>query len=64
MLPNLRQIRLSRYLTQKELAAKSGLSRVAVARLEAGAESARFSTLRKLAEALGVEPGELLGEPS
>jgi transcriptional regulator with XRE-family HTH domain len=62
MLTNLRRIRESRYLTQHDLAGLSGVSRPTIARLEAGDTEARFSTLRKLADALGVHPDDLVGE--
>jgi transcriptional regulator with XRE-family HTH domain len=43
------------------LAERSGISRPTIARLERGDEEARFTTIWKLAAALGVEPGELVG---
>jgi len=46
-------------MTQKELAEKAELSRVAVVRLEAGTP-ARPSTTRRLAKALGVKPAALM----
>lgn len=49
-------------LTQRELAALSGVSRDAIARLETRERSALPSTGRKLAKALGVEPPELAGD--
>ncbi|MBI4492177.1 MAG: helix-turn-helix transcriptional regulator [Chloroflexi bacterium] len=59
-LARLRQVRESQFLTQQELAARSGVSRVTIARLESGEVDARFSTIKKLAEALGVLPQDLL----
>jgi transcriptional regulator with XRE-family HTH domain len=48
-------------LTLRELEAASGVSYATVWRLESGrATEARPSTIRKLAEALGVEPEELV----
>ncbi len=61
-LGRLREIRESKYLSQRMLAERSGVSRPTIARLEGGEEEARYTTLWKLAEALGVEPGELVGE--
>ena len=58
-LPRLRAARETRLLTQDELAAKAGVSRFTVARTERGAP-ARFSTVRKFAQALGVDPAELM----
>ena len=60
-LKRLREIRESQFLTQKELAQRSGVSRITIARLEGAGEDARFSTVKKLAAALGVEPRELVG---
>lgn len=46
-------------LTQRELAEKAKTSPTTIARLEAQTVDAQFRTIRKLAEALGVEPEEL-----
>lgn len=59
-LPRLRAVRIARALSQAELAQRSGVSRVSITRLESGEVDARFATIRKLAEALGVEPRELM----
>jgi transcriptional regulator with XRE-family HTH domain len=59
--PSLFYWRDRRMLTQDQLAQRSGVARSAIARLEAGG-SARFSTLRKLAAALEIEP-EVLRQP-
>lgn len=61
-LPRLKMIREKRLLTQGELATKSDVSVVTIARLEGGKHRARFSTVRRLAAALDVAP-ELLIEP-
>lgn len=63
-MPRLRTVRLAKMLSQEELAEKSGVSRVAITRLERGNIDARFATVRKLAKALGVEPTELTIEAS
>ena len=60
--PGLRYLRTSRALTQAELAARAGVRRSTIARLEGGQE-ARMPTLRRLARALGVEPSELMRPP-
>ena len=60
--PSLRHLRTSRALTQAELAARAGVRRSTIARLEGGRE-ARMHTLSRLAKALGVEPAELLQPP-
>ena len=58
--PNLRRVRERRLLTQAELAARAGVQRVTINRIETGATLARFSTVRRLAAALGVDPAELM----
>jgi transcriptional regulator with XRE-family HTH domain len=57
----LRTLRMARVLTQEALAEKSGVSKATIIRLEAGKMAARFSTIHKLAHALGVAPEELAG---
>lgn len=56
----LREVRLRKLLTQEEVARRAGLSEATVNRLETGMHGARISTVRKLAEALQVEPAELI----
>lgn len=58
-LTKLKAIRERRALTQEELALKAGINRVTLARIETGAEPYP-GTVRKLADALAVEPGELM----
>ncbi len=60
--PQLERLRVASMLTQVDLAAAAHVARTAIIRLEAGGVSRR-STIRKLAEALGVEPAELMREP-
>ena len=60
-LPRLKQHRERLLLTQVELAQRSGVAEVTINRIENGRHSARFSTVRKLAEALDVTPGDLMG---
>jgi len=59
-LPSLRRVREARLLTQQELADRAGVHRVTIASLETTSGAARFSTVRKLAAALEVEPAELM----
>jgi transcriptional regulator with XRE-family HTH domain len=56
----LRQLRLGQALTQIELSRMTGISVDAISRLENELRSAQVSTIRRLAEALRVEPRELL----
>jgi transcriptional regulator with XRE-family HTH domain len=63
-LKRLKKLREARLLTQVELAQRAGVSEATVVRLELGQHPPRFATIKKLATALGVEPAELMGEPS
>ena len=56
----LRQLRLERALTQMDLSRMTGISVDAISRLENELRYAQVSTVRRLAQALGVEPRELL----
>jgi transcriptional regulator with XRE-family HTH domain len=60
MLPGLKQARERNLTTQRELAERSGIAQATIARLETQRHSAQFRTVRKLAEALGVEPQQLM----
>jgi transcriptional regulator with XRE-family HTH domain len=64
----IRYLRRRRVLTIQELAERAGIPRwKTVQEIETGKTTPRPSTLRKIAAALGVEPGELLpedGEPA
>lgn len=62
-LPSLRFYRVERLWTQEALAARSGVARNTVARIENDAKPAEFSTIQKLAEALGVTPADLMRPP-
>jgi transcriptional regulator with XRE-family HTH domain len=61
-LRRLRYIRERFPMSQEELAARSGVNRVTISRLEVGQEAARSGTIRKLARALRVKAAELYGE--
>jgi DNA-binding Xre family transcriptional regulator len=52
--------RLQKGWSQKELAMRVGTSQSYIARVEAGSIDPQVSTLRRLAEALDVQPGMLL----
>jgi len=60
MAVNLRRLRYDKKLTQEELAERSGLSMRYVGSIERGAVSASVSILGKVAEALDVDPCELI----
>jgi transcriptional regulator with XRE-family HTH domain len=59
---NLKEVRTRRLLTQVQLAEKSGVNQVTIARIERNQVDPRFSMMRRLAKALDVDPTELLGE--
>jgi len=59
--PALRSWRRRQALTQHDLAARSGVSQVTIARAETG-HAVRPTTVRRLAAALGVAPHELQGD--
>ena len=56
---NVRRQREQRFLSPGELAEKAGISRNTLWRIESGDYPARPRTVRKLAEALGVQPTDL-----
>ena len=56
---SLRRMRIERFLSQRELARLAGLHAITLVRLEAGTTAPSTRTVRALAGALGVEPGEL-----
>lgn len=58
---NLRRLRQEAILSQEELAARSGVARDTISKLETGKRKAHPGTLRKLAEVLEVRPQMLLG---
>jgi len=61
---NLRRKRHDRHMTQEELAERAGLSARYVGAIERGDVSASVTVLGQIAEALGVEPGDLLRRSS
>ena len=56
----LREWRERRLLTQRELAELVGVTQGTINRIERGVHRPRLGTVRKLAEALGVDPDELV----
>jgi transcriptional regulator with XRE-family HTH domain len=60
--PRLRRLRRERALSQRELSRMTGIAFDTISRLETGKQRAQPRTIRKLAEALGVEPRELMKE--
>ena len=58
---NVRRLRAKKKLSQKALADKVGISVSYVSMLERGQRSPPLETIEKMAKALGVPPGTLLG---
>jgi transcriptional regulator with XRE-family HTH domain len=56
----LKRQRTRRALTQAQLAEQAGVTTATVARIERDEIEPRMTTLSKLAEALGVDPAELV----
>ncbi|AQU02569.1 hypothetical protein SDC9_53423 [bioreactor metagenome] len=55
----LKQIRESKFLTQKELGELAGISFITINRIETGKQKPTFKSIRKIAQALKIEPGEI-----
>ena len=58
----LKEARTRRLLTQEELAEKAGVSHSTIVNIERNNQEPHFRTIRKLAEALDVDPTTLLGK--
>ncbi len=58
----LKALRRNRVLSLRELEERSGVSYNTIWRIEDGRQGAHPRTVRKLAEALGVQPSELIRE--
>ena len=57
----LKRLRTERFLSQRDLAWKAGVSPTTIMHLETGESvDPRLSTVRKVAEALGVDPNSLV----
>ena len=56
----LRELRVERALTLRALAERSGVSYDTINKLELGQRPARLSTIRKVTNALNVDPRELM----
>jgi DNA-binding XRE family transcriptional regulator len=58
-MPTIRELRKNNFLTQEELAAKAGIARRTLSRVETGAECPSGPTIRKIAKAVRVRPQEI-----
>lgn len=61
---NLRRLRNAKGVSQDDLAYEADVSRSYLSQLEKGAFYASLNVVGRLAEALGVEPAELLKMPA
>ena len=59
---NLKEIRLKRGMTQKELAISIGVTDAAICQYETGAREPDLETLRKLSDVLNCTLDELIGK--
>ncbi len=57
---SLREWRTGRLWSVRELAAAAGVTHKTVIDLEYGRRRAHYATMRRITEALGVEPGEVV----
>jgi len=58
-MPKLKELRIKAVLSQRDLAALSGVGLTTINRLENGIQKPTFKTMRKLAKALKVQPSEI-----
>ena len=56
----LKAVRESQFLTQRELAAKANVGLSTIVRLEKGQQEPTFQTIKRLANALGIDPSALV----
>ncbi|MDB6177917.1 helix-turn-helix transcriptional regulator [Paracoccus sp. Z330] len=59
---NLKQIRLARGLTQKDVAEMADVEQPTVSKIEQGFDGVTLRTLNKIAEALDITLADLVGE--
>jgi transcriptional regulator with XRE-family HTH domain len=60
----LRYERRRRFMTQEELAEAAGFTPSTISRIESGNAEPRLSTIKRLAAALGIDPADLIEDPS
>ena len=57
-----KNIREEKSISQEELADMAGLHRTQISLIERGMRTPRLETIEKLADALGIQPSELIPE--
>ncbi|MEX3999796.1 helix-turn-helix domain-containing protein [Paraburkholderia sp. EG285A] len=60
---NLRRERLAKRLSQEKLSVNCGLHRTYISQVERAANNLTIDNLQRIAEALGIDPQELLALP-
>ena len=55
----LKELRIKKVLSQADLSRESGVTVNSICRLERGERKPRFVTIRKLAKALNIDPGDI-----
>lgn len=58
-----KSVRHARFMSQDELSERSGVGRATIARIELGQTTPHGRTIRSLAEALEVQPTDLVRDP-
>jgi transcriptional regulator with XRE-family HTH domain len=59
---SVRKLRIERFMSQAELSRVASVSPAHLGRIERNEHEPHLSTIRKIAEALGVDPTELVDE--
>jgi transcriptional regulator with XRE-family HTH domain len=59
---SVRRLRVERFMSQAELSKVAGVSPAHLGRIERNEHDPHLSTIRKIAEALGVDPSERVDE--
>ena len=59
---SVRRLRVERFMSQAELSKVAGVSPAHLGRIERNEHDPHLSTIRKIAEALGVDPSELVDD--
>lgn len=60
----MRQARLAAGLTQEQLAARLGMRQARISQLETAKVNPSYRVAQRVADALGVEPRDLFGDPT
>ena len=60
----MRQARLAAGLTQEQLAAKAGMRQARISQLERAKVNPSYRVAQRVADALGVHPRDLFGDPN